>query len=141
MSAGAVDIPPRPLDAATVLLPFAMLFGLLLVDFNVPPGPHSRADAIRTLAQTRAVALVASARCADLFANTEIDQMQAALGLTGADSAEVLDLERRLASDMVITADKAGVKTWCGEVYGRFGPDGTMMKGLLKRCDANSNGC
>ena len=60
---------------ACMLLPLAMLPGILLVDFNVPPGPHPRADSIRTLAEAHSVALVASARCVDLFADIEIDRM------------------------------------------------------------------
>lgn len=125
----------------TVLASLAFLPGLALADMTVPPGPFPHADAVRTVAETFAVALVASARCHDLFVSAEIDELQIRLGLTDRDSAEILDLQGKLMKDMVDVADKVGASAWCDEVYGRFGPSGSMMKGLLKRCDAGSAGC
>ena len=124
-----------------VLLPLALLTSLLLADVTVPTGPHSRPDAIRTLAEAHAVVLVATKRCDDLFANEEINQLQGALGLSDADSADAFSQLVTLAAGMNATANKVGLKTWCDDTYGRFGADGTMMKRLLKRCNPKSDGC
>lgn len=82
---------------------------LLLLDFTGPPGPHPRRDVIHTVATVHAVALVASERCPNILVNMDANQLGDALGLADAD------------------------KAWCDDVYARFGPEGTMMRGLLKR--------
>ncbi len=124
-----------------MLLSLALLPAILFAEIAVPVAPHSRADAIRTLAEAHAVVLVAIKRCDDLSASEEIDRLQAALGLSDADTADAYSLLVRFAAEMNDDANKIGLKAWCDTTYGHFGPDGTMMKGLLKRCDPKASSC
>lgn len=119
----------------------AHLSGLQLANITVPPGQHSRPDKIRTLAEVHAVVLVASKRCANLFASEEVDGLQSAFGLSNGDSAEAYSQLVSMAREMNAKATEIGEEAWCNEAYERFGPKGTMMTGLLKRCDPKSPAC
>lgn len=125
----------------TALASLAFLPGLVFADLTVPPGPFPHADAVRTVAETFAVAVMASARCPDLFVSSEVDKLQTRLGLTGRDSAEIVDLQGKLMKNMATVADTVGAPAWCEEVYGCFGSSGSSMKGLLKRCEAGPANC
>ena len=134
---GAALSPTLP----AVLLSLALLPTILFAEIALPAGPHPRADAIRTLAEAHAVVLVATKRCDDLSASEDINRLPAALGLSDADTADAYSLLVRLAAEMNATANTVGLEAWCDTTYGRFGPDGTMMKGLLKRCDRKASSC
>ena len=90
-----------------MLPPLALLPGLL-ADVTMPAGPHSHADAIRTLVEAHAVVLVATKRCDDLFASERINQLQAALGLSNADSADAYPVLVRRAAEMNAAANTVG---------------------------------
>ncbi len=124
-----------------MILSLALLPALLFAEITVPPGPHPSTDAIRALAEAHAVMLVATKRCDDLFASEEIDHLQAALSLSDADRADAYSLLVRRVAEMNADANKLGLKAWCDATYAHFGPGGTMMKGLLKRCDLQAPSC
>ena len=114
-----------------MLLP--MLALLTFAGLTGPAGQHSRQDEITTVATVNAVALVASARCPDILVNLELSQLEGALKLADADEKETFALTVVFAKEFGRQIDRSGARAWCDDVYVRFGPHGTMMKGLLQR--------
>lgn len=106
---------------------------LALLTLTGPAGAHSRQNEITLVATVNAVALVASARCPDILVNTEISQLEGALQLADADRKETFALTMVFSKEFGRQIGRSGAHAWCDDVYARFGPDGTMMKGLLQR--------
>ena len=100
---------------------------------SAPAAAYEHKDEIATFATAMAVAQVASVRCPDIFARTDAPrELATSLHIMTTDDMAVQIELRGLTKEYLDQAAKAP-KAWCDEVLERFGPDGTMMRGLLKR--------
>ena len=95
---------------------------------------RSHRDEIFTFATVLAVGRVAPAHCPGMTADASgVWELSRTLHVEPADDMAV-DIETDdFAKTFGEQADNAGAKTWCDDVYAAFGPEGTMMRGLLHR--------
>ena len=110
-----------------------LLVGAVVTGASVPAAAYEHKDEVTTFATAMAVAQVASVRCPDVLAKTDAPrELATTLHIMTTDEMAVQIELRGLTKAYLEQATKAP-KAWCDDVLERFGPDGTMMRGLLKR--------
>ena len=119
----------RPLVPA-----LASAFVLTTVAGDAFTEPRSHRDELFTFATVLAVGRVAPARCAGVTVDASgMRELSRTLHVEPADDKVVDTRTNDFAKTFGEQADKAGAQAWCDDVYAAFGPEGTMMRGLLHR--------
>ena len=129
---GRQAIQERPLTPRFV--PAVVFACVLTTAAATDADPRSHRDELFTFATVLAVGRVAPARCSDLTADPSgVWELSRTLHIESTDDRAV-DIETdAFAKTFGEQADKAGTTTWCDDVYAAFGPDGSLMRGLLHR--------
>ena len=94
-------------------------------------GTRSHENEIHTFATAAAIGAVVIARCPDLQVRSEgLGQLRDVLHVTPADDMAV-ELETRVYARQYAEQVGRDPTQWCADVYTRFGPGGTLMRGFL----------
>ena len=110
-----------------------LLAGFAAIGLASPAVAYEHRDEVNTFATAMAVAQVASLRCPDIVAWDDAPrELATQFHITTADDMAVRLEIRGYTSAFLEQAGKEP-KAWCDDVLERFGLDGTMMRGLLKR--------
>ena len=114
-------------------LALSLLAGSVAVGLSAPAAAYEHKDEVTTYAAIVAVLHVASDCCPDIVGlDVAPADLQAKWHIVPADQMAVQLEIRGLVAALRENADKYG-KAWCDQQMERFGPDGTLMRGLLKR--------
>ena len=110
-----------------------LLAGSIAIRLSAPAAAYEHRDEINTFAVAMATAQVASLRCPDIVAWVDAPrELAIKFHITTSDDMAV-QIEIRGYTKAFLEQAGKEPKAWCDEVLERFGPDGTMMAGLLKR--------
>ena len=117
----------------TRALAAGLLVGFAAISTSAPAVAYVHKDEVNTFAAAMATAQVASLRCLDIVARVDAPrELATQFHITTADEMAVRIEISGYTKAFLEQASKEP-KAWCDEVLERFGPNGTMMRGLLKR--------
>ena len=110
-----------------------LLAASLVLAGTAAANAYEHKDEVNTFATAMAVAQVASLRCPNIVAWADAPRELAnQFHITTADDMAVQIEIRGYTKSFLDQAGKEP-KAWCDEVLERFGQEGTLMRGLLKR--------
>ena len=114
----------------TRLLRAIGFFGFLIAS---PAMAYEHKDEVTTYATAIAVSQIASDYCPDVVVRTtSAEEMQEMLHIVPADEMS-MQLQIRTMTETFRENAIAYRKVWCEQQVERFGPNGTLMRGLLRR--------
>jgi hypothetical protein len=105
-----------------------------LTSFFIPSSARAQSHAERLNVYARALSTTTFAEQACLGYRTnaqKLDLVRTQAGITNAEDQTVADRIRESTAAVTKAFERTGQDAWCAETYRLFGPDGTLVKGVL----------